>query len=488
MIVEEGVTVIDDGAFEGCTGLVSVTLPSTLTTLGTSASAYGNVFKDCTSLTTVNLKDTAVTALKGRTFLSCTSLTEIELPEGLTTFGAFEFTGTSIESITIPASVTALGSSLFGATGDIVCDKIKTVTFAEGSALTSISRSAFESSSLESITLPEGLTTIGEMAFKGSAIKNITIPASVKTVNYQAFMNCANLTTVTFAEGSALTTLGHSSFKNSAITAISLPATLSTMSCDTVSYGDDDTADAQETGVFTNCYALTSVVFERNEAGTLALTRIGSFAFQNAALTSITIPETITYIGESAFDGCKKLTDIVFDAVEKGVNKALTISTRAFADTGIQSIVLPDGVSSLPAGDANINGDGAKHPANAFDGVKLKQITFPANASFRSTSSTSPSNTSYCALANMTSLERVIIPEGITTIYAYSFAGCTSIKELVIPASVTTIQKFAFDGWTSEQTIKMTGKLGVYSAWVVDWNAGCNADIVWNYTAPNSLI
>ena len=97
------------------------------------------------------------------------------------------------------------------------CTKLTTVTFSEGSLLTSIGDLAFHETALSSIDIPDGVTSIGESAFsyiEDAGFTEITIPASVTTIGNYAFIHCTNLTTVTFSAGSLLTSIGDKTFYN----------------------------------------------------------------------------------------------------------------------------------------------------------------------------------------------------------------------------------------------------------------------------------
>lgn len=129
------------------------------------------------------------------------------------------------------------------------------------------------------------------------------------------------------------------------------------------------------------------------EADGLPVTRIGDFAFQSASVTSVTIPDSITSIGDGAFCACFSLTDIVIP------DSVTSIGSYLFTDcTALTSVTLPNGVTSI--------GD------QAFRGC--------------------------------TALTAVTIPDGVTSIGEYAFADCTSLTDVTIPDSVTSIGAAAF--------------------------------------------
>ena len=154
VVLSDGITSIESSAFSSCSSLTSVTIPASVVNIGERA------FMDCNSLTSVTFgEDSQLTNIGNLAFMDCSSLEAITIPEGVTSIGTSVFSGCSITSITIPASVTTIGDSAFWR-----CSSLTSVTILDG--VTSIDQAAFHScSSLESITLPASLTSIGDRAF-----------------------------------------------------------------------------------------------------------------------------------------------------------------------------------------------------------------------------------------------------------------------------------------------------------------------------------
>ena len=154
VVLSDGITSVESSAFSSCSSLTSVTIPASVVNIGERA------FMDCNSLTSVTFgEDSQLTNIGNLAFMDCSSLEAITIPEGVTSIGTSVFSGCSITSITIPASVTTIGDSAFWR-----CSSLTSVTILDG--VTSIDQAAFHScSSLESITLPASLTSIGDRAF-----------------------------------------------------------------------------------------------------------------------------------------------------------------------------------------------------------------------------------------------------------------------------------------------------------------------------------
>ena len=196
------------------------------------------------------------------------------------------------------------------------------------STLKTIGRNAFSGcSALEEVTLPEGLETLGEGCFSGcGSLREIRIPAGVKEIPKQAFAECFRLESLTLPEG--LQAIGEEAFSQdpeivefiwtayekddhySALKSLKLPAGLRTIG----------------KGAFSCCDALAEIVFADGSllaelgdyafAGCVRLKKlalpgglrsIGAGAFMDDhALAALTVPDTVTEIGDSVFEGCPK--------------------------------------------------------------------------------------------------------------------------------------------------------------------------------------
>ena len=226
------ITSLENGCFNDCSYLTSISLPDGITSLGK------NCFYDCSSLTTIELPD-GITSIGPNCFYGCSSLKSIKLPTGLTSMGYECFSGcSSLTSISLPVGLTSLKRECFNG-----CSSLKSIELPDG--LTSIEHDCFAGcSSLKSIKLPAGLTSMGYDCFYGcSSLKNIELQAGLTSLEGGCFYGCSSLKSIKLPDG--ITSLGYDCFGGcSSLTTIELPAGLTSL-------GDD---------CFVNCSSLTSML------------------------------------------------------------------------------------------------------------------------------------------------------------------------------------------------------------------------------------
>ncbi len=286
---ESSLTTIGGSAFQ-CTALTTIEIPSSVETIG------GSAFQACYSLKTVTLEDgSALGSVGEKVFYLSSNLTyntyennnylgtktnpylvlcgstssngysETTIHEDCRVIAGSAFANCkNMKSINIPSSVIYIGTSAFKSSS------LNTVTFEEGSKLTTIGESVFEQTrSLKTITIPSSVTTIGESAFENSNLETITIPSSVTTIGVRAFYYATSLNNIIFEEDSALTTIGSYAFKN--------------------------------------CTGLTSVTIPES------VTEIGQNAFESCQnLTTIVISKSVKSLGYNLFKTCKKLEKVFY--------------------------------------------------------------------------------------------------------------------------------------------------------------------------------
>ena len=222
---------------------------------------------------------------------------------------------------------------------------------------------------LYGIILPDSITTIADFGLSSSKkLSAITIPSGVTTIGTRAFYTCSNL--------------------------------------EQINVNSMNNAYYSSNGVLYNKAQTTLILYPSSKNNTdysilSTVTSITEFSFYNCTnLILITIPASVTEIGNSAFRDCKNLQSVNF-----GDNSQLqSIGDSAFSGCrSLTSITIPEGVTSI----------------------------------------------GYSAFFNCTNLTEITIPEGVTSIGTSAFENCRSLTSITIPEGVTSIGTLAFDGCTS---------------------------------------
>ncbi|MBR5923420.1 MAG: leucine-rich repeat domain-containing protein [Clostridia bacterium] len=269
------VCLIEYDAFSGCTGLTSITMPDSVTSIG------GGAFEGCTGLTSITIPD-SVTAIGYKAFSDCTGLTSINIPDSVISVGGSAFDNTAWYN-NQPEGLVYAGKVAYEYKG--TCPS--RIIIKEGARY--IRPELFlNCTDLVSVTMPHSVMAIGDGAFKScEKLTSITIPDSVISIGADAFRDCAGLTSATI--GNSVTSIGHSAFYGCAsLTSITIPN-------HAVSIGDS---------AFENCSDLKSVKMGNS------IISIGSHAFYNCVkLASIVIPDSVVEIGCSAFEETKYYND-----------------------------------------------------------------------------------------------------------------------------------------------------------------------------------
>lgn len=464
--IPEGVHKISDYMFGGSSALKKITLPETLDSIGHYAFQYcsaleeiylpaglkfigSTAFFNCTSLKDINIPE-SLSIIDNPIFQGCTSLTnplynstlfvylpsiyegEYTIPDGIKAVAGGAFASCNLlTAINVPASVEKLGYLAFGQ-----CTSLERVNLPEG--ITSLLNYAFQDcGKLQSISLPSRLTHIGDGAFSNCvSIQEMKIPSTVDYIGSYAFSGCTQLQSIVLPED--VDTFGVAIFKDcwSLQSEIIMGKTFmkcpqATTSC-IIPEGTEYIGDY----AFQGCEKLTDVQIPQSLKG------VGSYAFANcASLTEIILPEAVDTIGQHAFEMCWSLGNMI---LPEGVR---CLSPYIFADcVKMSSIKLPSSLLQI-----------SEH---AFDGCNgLKNIVLPEslnrlgyNAFSRCAGITSiviPSQIKILesnVFKDCNNLKSVVLSDGLTEIGNNAFENCTTLQHIDIPDSVERIGSYAFSG------------------------------------------
>ena len=383
--IPDSVDTIGSGAFFYCQDLERITLPSALQTLS-SVTFYG-----CAALSEVTFPASLKT-IESSVFDGCRNLSEVKLPASLTAIQSSVFHRCSAKTVFYDGSleqwnhITADNDVLGYSCPSLVMDdytaqfipveddpdhpfpgpppKTVTITKYTGTESTVI---------LPSTISIWPVTKIGEAAFQdNTTITSVTIPASVTEIGSNAFAGCTNLTSVNYAgDWSKLTIQSGNPAVEDAVNAQLFD----------FEFIPDNTA------VIVKKYNGTAadVTIPSHYKGK-PVTMIDHAAFHDSAVTSVTIPDSVTSIPDDAFAFCSQLTNISIP------NSVTFIGFSAFNScTSLKSITLPSSLSTIQSS----------------------------------------------AFYNCGNLETIRIPVSVTFIGNYAFAGCPSSMTVTYPGSKT---------------------------------------------------
>ena len=342
VVIGSGITYVGSNLFYDCSNLTELTLPNTVQAIGIEAFA-------CTGLRDVVIPDSVTTIYDGA-FRYCYDMETLSLGSGVTDIGPAAFER-STAKVTLSSKNTA-----FSLQNNVLFDRNKTTlvqcfngdaaTYTVPSTVKELGDYSFAGlDRLETVIIPNGVTRLGEGIFENcKALVKVDIPASVTEIGSEAFAFSGNARVSVAAGNTAY---------------CSRDGALFTKNMDTLLHG----------GAATGHYTVPNGVVS-----------IENGAFAEAAITGITFPSSLKYVGRIAFFGCTELTSLTIPSTVQ----ALDGQAFAYCEK-LTSVTIENGLQTLP----------------------------------------------YLVFQECRALETVVIPKSVTGIHNEAFLNCSALKTVV---------------------------------------------------------
>lgn len=439
--------------FSYCTQLTSLYISKSITSLV-------DILNDCKSIKTITVsadseyykvQDGALILLNptgNKIELAYEQLSgEYTIPEGITTIGDYAFAKQSqLTSIVLPASLTTIQRYAFQQ-----CNMLKTVKFADGSALESVGERAFAScGQLTEIAFPANDVAMGDSVFQYCySLKSATLPKSIVATKHgtettsrlgkRIFEGCSQLATLVFPEN--FTGMGEYMFYQiGGLKEITIP----------------DTITEIPQYAFAYCSSLRSITFPDT------LTAIGDYAFAGCGtnynqeqkyLTSITIPEGVTSLGKEVFSGCSKLETVY-------LNNVTSIGERTFANCSNLTTIDLSKVTTI--GNSAFNNAFNNYQATTTYSIDLSAVTSLGQSAFEGCSklgniTLGSGLTELPVAAFFRTAIKSIDLSSVTSVGERAVAMCNELTEIILSENLTSIGNMAFYQNQKLESISLPG-------------------------------
>ena len=445
LLTISGTGKIDNYVFDNELGINSVVIKEGITNIG-----YG-AFSECSGLTSIRIPN-SVTTIEDYAFISCSSLASIEIPSNVKKIYDSSFKNCSNLTSIIVDSNNRVYDSRNNCNAIIKTSNNELIAGCKNAFIpndvTRIGDNAFfKCTGLKRIAIPDSVTSIGVYAYYGcSGLTSVEIPRSVTNIDSGAFRNCSGLESVKVDSGNTI----YDSRNN-------CNAIIETSNNELI------------------CGCNNSVIPD-------SVTSIGDHAFEYCyGLTSIYIPSSVTSIGVCAFIGCIGLTSIIVDSENttydsrNNCNAIIETSNNELI-YGCNNSVIPDSVTSI--------GNSAFSDCSELTSIDISNsLTSIGSTAFTGCSgleciSVDSENTVYDSRDNCNAIiktsknelvlgcKNTIIPNSVTSIGDYAYYGCSGLTSINIPNRVTSIGDSAFyncSGLTSVSIPKSVKQIDTFA-------------------------
>ncbi len=473
VVVPEGITVIAEEAFAGNEAVDRVILPESVRRIGAEA------FRDCVLLQTIVLPE-SLSQMGARAFENCVKLIRIQIPSAVSRIKERTFRRCRVlREVKLPEGLQEIGESAF-----YECAAIGKIEFPSG--LTAIGQMAFyRCGSLKEVSLPPETEYVGNLAFAQSGVRKAWISGSGRNYGTDLFGGCNRLKSLVVKEG-----VHHIpdklAYGCTALRHVSLPSTLQSAGRHAweetpfLAVWREEERNEPEDGIFWDGRDLAGEVRLPDQIRILA----GGAFYGNEDVTAVYLPEHLRWLGPAAFKGCRRLRTAF---VPSGIK---TLEAEVFSGCGeLKSVLLSEAAEMVREGVMEDRYEerlsDSCHPAweivgertfyrcqkirkirleraeeigkEAFAGClslmkgiinrinKIGERAFEDTA-FMKTGEGMPVVIGTVAVCGSACVGTVQLPEGVTGIAPYAFAGNRQIARILLPESLLWIGEGAFFG------------------------------------------
>ena len=390
------ITTIPDNAFNNCSSLVSITLPSTLEKIGNFA------FQNCSALVGIEFPSTLRT-IGNYAFSHCSAFGSITLSNGITDIGSNAFKGCSeIANVSIAPSVATIGEGAFSECPKLAGVHITSleawcnITFGNATAnpLSSAEFFYLQGGEIKKLTIPATITEIKSYAFCGGDMSEIVLHSGISRFGISAFADCTGKLVA---------------------------------NCNIPNY------DNEESGAFVGSKFSEVIIGE-------GVKYIGGYAFAGCStISDLSLPNSLMLIGSYSFKGCEGLSSLTIPQSLRRCGKGAFEGCCALRELHISDLAAWFGIVFEEATANPI------HIAKGLylNGTKLSHIEVPQSVT----------KIGDYALYNCQSLNTITLHNAITEIGNSALAGCNGLTALSLPASITTFGISPFAECTGELTV-----------------------------------
>lgn len=305
------VIMIGKRAFEKCTAITSVTIPSSVQIIDLYA------FNSCTNLATINFaqNSTALEEIKGSAF-SRTAITSVTIPDGVKRINGAFTDCPNLTTIKLPNEMEELVHIKYN-------PKLTTINLPNG---IDVLNGFNNNPSLKSITIPKTVKRIVASALENTGLTSITIPSNVEKIEAGAFAGCKNLTTVTIPN--TVTTIGGALFSGcTGLTSVNIQNNTidegefnGCTSLKTVTIGSN--LNNLYVRLHLNYGAFLDCPIETLNVGSILAANIALYPAAKSTLKTLNLTDGVTDLPESAFEGCSVLEKVTLPSGLKSIGNA----------------------------------------------------------------------------------------------------------------------------------------------------------------------